>query len=115
MADELNPDAVRPCWLACRGTVRHAIALSLLIGAAGCGGSGYEPPQPVERSTADEVGDIRPPDASSREAGVPLVSAAGRWRCATSRSIELRIGSGTEAHSAAADGRSPWCRTTARW
>src|SRR5215218_4215048 len=77
--------------------VRRAIALSLLIGAAGCGGSGYEPRQPGERSTADVAGDIRSPDASSLEAGVPLVSAAGRWRCATSGSIELRIGSGAEA------------------
>ena len=73
--------------------VRRAIALSLLIGAAGCGGSGYEPPQPVERSTADVAGDIRSPDAT----GVPLMSAAGSWRCATSGSIELRIGSGAEA------------------
>src|SRR5215218_8873457 len=77
--------------------VRRAIALSLLIGAAGCGGSGYEPRQPGERSTADVAGDIRSPDASSLEAGVPLVSAAGRWRCATAGSIELRIGSGAEA------------------
>jgi hypothetical protein len=77
--------------------VRRAIALSLLSGAAGCGGSGYERPQPVERSTAEVAGDIRSPDASSLEAGVPLVSAAGRWRCATSGSIELRIGSGAEA------------------
>jgi hypothetical protein len=97
MADELNPDAVRPCWLPRRGMVRHAIALSLLIGAAGCGGSGHKPPQPVERSTANEAGDIRTPDARSLEAGVPLVSAAGRWRCATSGTIELRIGSGAEA------------------
>ena len=93
MADELNPDAVRPCWLPRRGMVRHAIALSLLIGAAGCGGSGHEPPQPVERSTANVAGDIR----SSLDAGLPLASAAGRWRCATSGTIELRIGSGAEA------------------
>ena len=79
------------------GMVRRAITLSLLIGAAGCGGSGYETPQPVERSRADVAGDIRSPDASSLEAGVPLVSAAGRWRCATYGSIELRIGSGAEA------------------
>jgi hypothetical protein len=77
--------------------VRGAIALSLLTGAAGCGGSGYEPPQPVERSTADVAGDIRSPDARSLEAGVPLASAAGRWRCATAGSIELRIGSRGEA------------------
>ena len=93
MADELNPDAVRPCWLPRRGTVRHAIALSLLIGASGCGGSGHEPPQPVERSTANVAGDIR----SSLDAGLPLVSAAGRWRCATSGTFELRVGSGAEA------------------
>jgi len=80
-----------------QGLVRRAIALSLLTGAAGCGGSGQEPPQPVERSTADVAGDIRSPDARSLEAGVPLVSATGRWRCATAGSIELRIGSGAEA------------------
>jgi hypothetical protein len=77
--------------------VRRAIALSLLTGAAGCGGSGYEPPRPVERSAADVTGDIRSPDVRSLEAGLPLVSAAGRWRCATAGSIEVRIGSGAEA------------------
>src|SRR5215217_3829371 len=87
--------------------VRRAIALSLLIGAAGCGGSGYEPRQPGERSTADVAGDIRSPDASSLEAGVPLVSAAGRWRCATSGSIELRIGSGADRDAARRGGPVP--------
>ena len=77
--------------------VRRAIALSLLTGVAGCGGSGSEPRQPVKRSTAHVAGDIRSPDVRSREAGIPLVSAAGRWRCATSGTIELRIGSGAEA------------------
>jgi hypothetical protein len=95
--DAASRHRTSPCYLPCRGMVRRAIALSLLTGAAGCGGSGYEPPQPVERSTADVAGDIRSPDARSLETGVPLVSAAGRWRCATAGSIELHIGSGAEA------------------
>lgn len=95
--DAASRHRIRPCRLRCRGMVRRAIALSLLTGAAGCGGSGHEPPQPVERSTADVAGDIRSPDARSHEAGVPLASASGRWRCATAGSIELRIGSGAEA------------------
>jgi hypothetical protein len=95
--DAASRHRIRPCCLPCRGMVRRAIALSLLTGAAGCGGSGDEPRQPVERSTADVAGDIRSPDVRSLEAGVPLVSAAGRWRCATSGNIELRIDSGAQA------------------
>src|SRR5215207_2808505 len=95
--DTASRQRIRPCCLPCGGMVRRAIALSLLTGAAGCGGPGYERPQPVERSAADVAGHIRSPDTRALEAGVPLVSAAGRWRCATAGSIELRIGSGAEA------------------
>src|SRR5215207_11637179 len=95
--DAASRHRIRPCCLRCRGMVHRAIALSLLTGAAGCGGSGHEPPQPVERSTADVAGDIRSPDVRSLEAGVPLVSAAGRWRCATSGNIDLRIDLGAHA------------------
>ena len=99
IADEFEPGCGSTVLVSVEREVRHAIAFSLLIGAAGCGGSGDEPPQPVEQLFNMGHG-RRYPAAGRQLAGgwrPRCISTAGRWRCATSGRIELRISLGAEA------------------
>ena len=115
MADELNPDAVRPCWSACRGMVHHAIALSLLIGA--CGLRRPRPRAAAASRARDSGSERRYPAAGRQLAGGwrPARLGGGALALRDLRNIECASARARRRRSAAADGRSPWCRATARW